>query len=151
VNSAGQGWAAWTDNGSVYAQPFAAVDSVVPPSVGGAGTATSTSVTLTITCASTPCTVTVTITIDPVVTASTARKKNKAHHTTITLATGRFTIRSKGAKKLKVGLSKAGKKFLATHHGGLKATVLTSEKTPGGTVMTTRTIRIGIAAAKHKK
>jgi hypothetical protein len=151
VNSTGQGWAAWTDNGSVYAQPFTAADSVVPPSIGGAGTATSTSVTLTITCASTPCTVTVTITIDPVVTASTAKKKNKPHHTTITLATGRFTIRSKGSKKLKVGLSKAGRKFLATHHGSLKATVLISEKTKSGAVLATRTIKIRITAGNHKK
>lgn len=31
VNGAGQGWAVWADNGSVYAQSFTAADSVSPP------------------------------------------------------------------------------------------------------------------------
>jgi hypothetical protein len=34
VNATGQGWAAWTDNGSVYAQSFQASDAV-PPAVPG--------------------------------------------------------------------------------------------------------------------
>ena len=31
VNAAGQGWVTWIDNGSIYAQPFLATDSVPPP------------------------------------------------------------------------------------------------------------------------
>jgi hypothetical protein len=61
VNAAGQGWAAWTDNGSVYAQSFQATDAIAavstpPPSptpaadtlttIQTAGTATGTSLTI---------------------------------------------------------------------------------------------------------
>ena len=62
VNGAGQGWAVWTNNGSVFAQPFQAADAISPASVGGSATDTGTTVTVTVTCTSLPCTVTITIT-----------------------------------------------------------------------------------------
>ena len=38
VNSGGQGWVTWDDNGSVFAQPFDAADAIAPASVSGSGT-----------------------------------------------------------------------------------------------------------------
>jgi hypothetical protein len=117
------------------------------------GESTSTTVTLTITCASTPCTVTITITVPSSSgKASSARKSKKHPKTTIvTLGTGTFTLKSKGPHRLTVHLSKAGKKLLAADHGRLTAKILVAEKTPGGTVLSTRTIKIVPAKPKHKK
>ena len=62
VNPTGQGWASWTDNGAVYAQPFQAVDALVPAAVGGAGASSGgKTATITVTCSSFPCTVTLTL------------------------------------------------------------------------------------------
>jgi hypothetical protein len=52
VNAAGQGWAAWTDGGSVYAESFTAQNSVPPPAhttvstSQASGTTTGTSITI---------------------------------------------------------------------------------------------------------
>jgi hypothetical protein len=115
--------------------------------IGGGASSTGTSITITITCAVVPCTVTVTITIDPPASASAARKKR--HAKTITLATGKFTIRSKGTHKLTVHLTKAGRHYLSAHHGRGSAKLLLSDKTNGTTFLSTRTI--AITPAKHKR
>jgi hypothetical protein len=148
VDAAGQGWAAWSDNGSVYAQPFDAAEAIAAasaPHVEGAATSTSTSVTVTITCTSVPCTVTITITISG---ASTARKGHGKPHK-ITLAGGTFTIRKHGAQRLSVHLTKEGRKLLGRHHGRLTATLVAAEKLHGHTLQTTKTIKIGPAKHKH--
>ena len=69
----------------------------------------------------------------------------------MTLGTGTFTITTKGPHKLTVRLSKAGKKLLAADHGHLNAKILVAEKTPGGTILTTRTIKIVPGKVKHNK
>jgi hypothetical protein len=124
---------------------------VVPASkIGGSGTSNGASVTLTITCASTPCTVTVTITISEA-SASVARKgKKHPKPKIVTIASGTFTIHTKGPKKLSVRLTKAGKKLLASHHGHLNAKVLVADKTAGGIEKSTRTITIKTVKPKHK-
>jgi hypothetical protein len=117
--------------------------------IGGGASSTGTSITITITCEVVPCTVTVTITITESGKAAAARKK---HHTkTITLATGKFTITSKGTHKLTVHLTKAGKHYLSAHHGRGSAKLLLSDRTNGATFLTTRTIEITPAKHKHKK
>jgi hypothetical protein len=121
--------------------------------IEGKGESTSTTVTITITCASTPCTVTITITVPSSSGKASAARKSKKHPKTkiVTLGTGTFTIKTKGPHKLTVHLSKAGKKLLAADHGRLNAKVLVAEKTPGGTVLSTRTIELVPAKHKHKK
>lgn len=150
VNAAGQGWAAWTDNGSVYAQPFDAADALAaaasPPKVEGAATSTETTVTVTITCKSVPCTVTITITVEG---ASIARKGHSKPRK-ITLASGTFTIRKHGPQRLQLHLTKAGRKLLARHHGRLTASLLASEKLSGHSVGVAKTIKIRPAKAKPK-
>jgi hypothetical protein len=151
VDATGLGWAVWTDNGSVYAQPFEATDAtaaaVSPPVVEGAATSTSTTVTVTVTCKSLPCTITITITVSE---ASTARKGHGKPKKT-TLASGTFTIHKRGADKLRLHLTKAGRKLLARHHGRLSATLIASEKTGGHTAKTTKLIKIKPAKSKSKK
>jgi hypothetical protein len=124
---------------------------VVPASkVGGSGTSNGTTVTLTITCASTPCTVTVTITISEA--SASAARKGKKHHKPkiVTIASGTFTIHTKGPQKLSVRLTKAGKKLLASHHGHLNSKVLVADKTAGGIEKTTRSLTIVTVKPKHK-
>jgi len=147
VGPSGQGWAAWIDNGSVYAQQFQASDAASAATVRGGGTSTGTTVTITVTCASTPCTITITIAATGT-TAKAGAVRTRKRKRTITLGSGKFTIGSKGSKKLTVRLSKAGRRFLAAHHGRLSAKVLVENKTGGANSLTTRTIKI--VPAKHK-
>ncbi len=156
VNAAGKGWAAWVQNGSVYAQQFIAADALTAPKVSESATSTSATVTVTITCSSTPCTVTLTITISGASTASVngtaAHAKKSKKPKSVTLGSGTFTIHGKGSQKLSVHLTKAGKSLLAKHHGRLNATLLVSEKVDGSTLHTTRTIKIKPGkAGKSKK
>ncbi len=157
VGSSGQGWAAWTDNGSVYAQQFAASDAAsASATIGGTGTSTGKTVTVTISCVVTPCTLTITITATETVVVIAARdragaaRKRIRRTKTVTLGTGKFTIRTKGSKKLTIHLTKAGAKFLAAHHGRVKASLRVSQKLGGHSETATRTIKIVPAKRKTK-
>ncbi len=124
-----------------------------PGTISSAGSSSGTTITLTITCAVVPCTVTVTITITETSgkAAAARKKKSKRRTRTVTLATGKFTILSTSPKKLTVHLTKAGRLYLAKHHGRASAKVLVSDKTTSATELTSRTIRITPAKHKHKK
>lgn len=124
---------------------------VVPAAtIEGGGTSTSTTVTITITCASTPCTVTITITVTEKASKASVARKKHARTKTVTLASGKFTIQTKGPKKLTLHLTKAGRKLVARDHGHLRANVRVAETTPGGVQYITRTITIRAAKPKHK-
>jgi hypothetical protein len=149
VNASGQGWAAWTNNGSMYALPFDAQDTVAPAAVSGSGSSTGASVTLTITCETLPCTVTVTITItgsgEGGALAMTARKR---HHRTTTLGSAKFTLRTAGAKKLKIELNRAGKAFFRKHRRG-RLNVSLIERSLGVKKLTSRTVTVKVHKHKH--
>jgi hypothetical protein len=149
VNSAGQGWATWDDNGSVFAQSFQAADAISPAIVSGSGTSSGSTVTVNVSCASFPCTITITLTAPEtvVVHAAAARVPLRRHKKTkiVTLGSGKLTIKSKGSHKLTVHLSGKGKSYVKSHKGHFKATALISAKIQGRTVKSSRTIRI------HKK
>ena len=119
-------------------------------SIGASGSSTGTTVTITITCEVTPCTVTITITAPETTGKAAAARKKTKHPKTITIATGKFTITTKGPKKLTLHLTKAGKHLLARDHGHLKAQVLVAEKTAGASKTTTRTISINLVKPKSK-
>jgi hypothetical protein len=150
VNGAGQGWATWTNNGSVFAQPFQATDAISPASVGGGATDNGTTVTVTVTCTSLPCTVTITITSSTVTvhTSSVALKKRKPKN--VTLAKGKFTITKAGAHKLAVKLTPAGKKFLAAKKGHIKVGSTIAETVAKHTKVSTRNLTLTIKPAKKK-
>jgi hypothetical protein len=149
LNGAGQGWAVWTNNGSVFAQPFQAADAISPVSEGGSATDNGTTITVTVTCTSLPCTITITITSNSVsvTTASVAHKKHK----NVVLATGRFRITKAGAHKLGVKLTPAGKKFLASKKGHLKVGSVISQSVGKHTKVTARNLTLTIKSKKGKK
>jgi hypothetical protein len=156
IAGAGAGAAkiAYTSNPGTGTQVFlrsvnyAEVAAAGAVSIAGSGTTNGTTVTITVKCPSLePCKVTVTITATEVTIVSVARasRKQVRRTKTVTLATGKFTIPGKGSKKLSLHLTKAGRRLLAREHGHLKAKVLVSDKTPGGSKLTT-----GAVAIKHK-
>jgi hypothetical protein len=166
VNGAGQGWVTWTNGGSVFAESFTGADSV-PPTVaavqttqggqggqvqlGGNGSSDGTTITITVTCDTPPCTFTITIT-DPPVQASIARvERRKAKPAT--LARGKFTLHKRGAQRVTLRLTKAGKKYMASHHGTVKLSGAVSQTIAGHKVHLTKTIKVKISKPKpkHKK
>jgi hypothetical protein len=98
--------------------------------IAGTGSSTGTSATITVTCNALPCKVTVALTV------------SAGHRKTVTLGSATFKITKRGARKLTVHLSKAGRKYLRAHHGRLKVKVLVSEHIDGHTISTSRTIKI---------
>jgi hypothetical protein len=141
VSAAGQGWAAWTTNGSVYAQEFDAADAGKPtpaPTIGGTATAKGTTVTVTLECAPVPCTFTITITSG----GATAARAHSALAKTVTLGTGRFTLRKRGRHAVTVHLTRAGRKLLAAHHYRLSVNMVVAEKIKGRTVVRARAVKI---------
>ena len=149
VNGAGQGWATWTNNGSVLAQPFQAADAISPAQVGGGATDNGTTITVTVTCSSLPCTITITITSNSVTVQKASVPLRKAK--SVTLAKGKFKITKSGTHKLSVKLTPAGKKFLAAKKGHVKVGSLISETVAKHTKVTTRNLTLTIKPKKGKK
>jgi hypothetical protein len=148
VNGGGQGWAAWTGNGSVFAQSFQASDAISPASVGGGGSSDGQTVTLTLSCASVPCTFTITITANGATVSRVTSRKHKPK--TITLVKGRFTLRKTGSRKVTLHLTRAGKKFLSSKHGHVRVSAQFSERVQRHTVKGKRTITLAIKHHKKK-
>jgi hypothetical protein len=140
VDGVGQGWVAWTDNGSVFAQPFQAGDAISPPSVGGDASSDGRTVTVTVSCTSVPCTITITITSNATTVSREAAAKRRTK--TITLGTGKVTLRKAAAKKLTLHLTKAGKKFLRSKKGHVNVTARVAEAIQHHTLVTKRQLRL---------
>lgn len=140
VNGAGQGWAAWFDNGDVIAQPFVATDAYAPAAATSSSTATTSggTVTVTITCSG-PCTVTITISTSGGA-ATDIPTAARAHG--VTVAKGKVTIKAGGKTKVKLKLTAKGKRLLKRHHGKLKATIHLTTATLGHTFHTSHSLRI---------
>ncbi len=151
VNGAGQGWVAWINNGSVYAQPFTAADAAGPPIVSGSGSTSGTTITITVTCTAFPCTVTITITAPPKAAADLARTHKKGKPQPLVLAKGRFTIRKGGPQKVTLRLTGAGKGYFKTHHGTVRVNAKIGDTFKGVTKTVTRSIRITPTNPKHHK
>jgi hypothetical protein len=147
MNGAGQGWAAWTNNGSVFAQPFQAADAISPVSAGGSATDNGATITVTVTCSSLPCTITITITSNSV-TVKTASAARAARN--IILARGKFTITKAGAHKLAVKLTAAGKKFLAAKKGRIRVGSVITETVGKHTRTTQRNLTLTIKRKKRR-
>jgi hypothetical protein len=154
VNPGGQGWLAWLDNGSVFAQSFKAADALSAPTVSGGATGSSSgsTVDVDVTCASFPCTITLTLTAPESViihaNAATAAKRAK----TVILGHATFTLRSANAKHHSVKLSAAGRRLLRDRTGHVKISAAFSETEQKHTVKFTRGLRLTITPPKtHAK
>ncbi|HET8976849.1 MAG TPA: hypothetical protein VFN87_01755 [Solirubrobacteraceae bacterium] len=152
VNGAGQGWAAWINNGSVYAQSFTAADAITAPSLGGGGSSNGQTVTLNVSCTAYPCTVTITLTAPEtiVVHASSARVgKRRVKHRTVKLAAGRVTLRRGGTVTLR--LTGAGKRFVRSRRGHVRVTAGVTERFGRYATSRTRTISLRITTGKRHR
>jgi hypothetical protein len=129
VGATGQGWVAWTDNGSVYAQQFSASDAAVA-ALGSTASAAGTTVTVTVACSALPCTI------------NLALQGSAGHGKTESIGTARVTIRRRGAQRVAIRLNRAGASLLAAHHDRLTATLLLSERLHGGLEHASRVIKI---------
>jgi len=143
VNAAGQGWATWTDNGSVFARSFQAVDAISSAATSGGATSNGSTVTLNMTCSSFPCTVTIVLTAPETVVvhaASVAHKKRKSK--TLTLGKGTITIKTKGGKKLTFKLSGTAHNLLKGKKGHFKVSALISTRIENHTTKLTKTLTL---------
>jgi hypothetical protein len=149
VNSTGQGWISWLDNGSVFAQSFQAADAVAAAAVSGGASSSGSAITVSIGCASVPCTLGLSLTVpEPIAVhaASVPRKKGKAK--TLTLGKGKFTLTKAGARKLSINLSGAAKRLLKGKHGRFKITAAISETMQGKTIKLTKTLTLTLKSKK---
>lgn len=138
VNGAGQGWAAWQDNGSIFAQPFTAADAISPASVGATATSNGATVVVTIVCASLPCTLTITVVSSTITLlhATTARHRPPS----VVLAKGRVTLRK--GRTVTLRLTAAGRRYLSHHSGRLKVGATIAETLEHHTVVTKRNLTL---------
>lgn len=148
VNAAGQGWAAWSNNGSVLAQPFTAADAASSPIVSGGGSTNGTTITVTVTCSAFPCTVTITILGPPNVAADAARRHKPSKPSV--LAHGRFTIGQAGARKLTMRLTSAGRRYFRAHHGTVAVKGQVAQTFKGRTLTVTKTIHVKITRTARR-
>jgi hypothetical protein len=146
VSAAGQGWASWTENGSVFAQPFEAANAISPATTSGSATSEGSTVTLVVSCSSFPCTVTVVLSAPETVILHAASTHHKGK--TLTLGKGTITISSKGAKKLKFKLTGTAHRLLHGKHGHIKVSALVSTKIENRTTTVTKSLTLTVKS-KH--
>ncbi len=165
VNGAGQGWVTWTKGGSVFAESFTAADAVPPPAattaqttqggqvqLEGSGSSNGKTITITVTCNTLPCTFTITIT-DPSAHQASISRVERTKAKPATLAHGTFTLHKGGPQMVKLRLTKAGKKYMASHHGTVQLSAAVSQTIAGHKMNLTKTIKVKISKPKpkHKK
>jgi hypothetical protein len=143
VNAAGQGWAAWTNNGTVFASSFQAVDAISPAKTSGGATSNGSTVTVNVTCAAFPCTVTITLTApESVVIHAASVSHKKRGSKTLTLGKGTITIKTKGGKKLTFKLSGAARRLLEGKKGHFRVSALISTEIEHHTTKVTKTLTL---------
>jgi hypothetical protein len=102
-------------------------------------------------CTTLPCTVAVTITRPPFVRADVARDRGKSQPPVATLATGRVTIRKHGAQTVRLRLTAAGRRFVASHRGRVILTATVAITIHGHTTVVKRRLTIKIAKASNRQ
>jgi hypothetical protein len=148
VNAAGQGWASWTDNGSVFARSFQAVDAISSATTSGGATSNGSTVTLNVTCSSFPCTVTIVLTAPAtvVIRATSVQRKSK----TLTLGKGTITINTKGRKNLTFKLSSAARAVLKGKNAHFKVSALISTQIESHMTKATKTLTLTVKPSGKK-
>jgi hypothetical protein len=151
VNAAGQGWATWTDNGSVFARSFDAADAISAATTSGGATSNGSTVTLGVTCSSFPCTVTIVLTAPETVVVHVASLSHgKGKSKTLTLGKGTITIKSRGSKKLTFKLSAAARRLLRGKNGHFKVSALISTQIEHHTTKVTKTLTLTVRPSRRK-
>jgi hypothetical protein len=107
--------------------------------------------TLTMGCTAPPCTVRITITLLAPLTASDARRKAKSKPPVITLAGGKVTIRKDGPRTVRLRLTAAGRRFVASHHGQVTVNAALAITVHGHTRVINQRLKIKIITASKRK
>ena len=151
VNAAGQGWASWTENGSVFAGSFQAADAISPATTSSSATSEGSTVTLGVTCSSFPCTVTIVLTApETVVVHAASAHHSKGKGKTLTLGQGTITITTKGSKKLTFKLASAAHKLLKGRKGHFKVSALVSTRIEHETTKVTKTLTLTVKGSGRR-
>jgi hypothetical protein len=107
--------------------------------------------TLGVGCTTVPCTVAVTITRPPFLRADVAPHKGKSQPPPATLATGRVTIRKHGAQTVRLRLTAAGRRFVASHKGRVTLNATVAITIRGHTTMVKRRLTIKITKPSKRQ
>jgi hypothetical protein len=107
--------------------------------------------TLGISCTTVPCTVAVTITRPRFLQADVARDKGNSPPPVATLATGRVTIRKNGAHTVRLRLTAAGRRFVASHKGRVTLNATAAITIHGHTTVVKRRLTIKIAKPSKRQ
>jgi hypothetical protein len=152
VGDQAPGWAAWLDNGSVYAQSFVPQDAISPATVSGGASSNGTTVTLDVTCATYPCTISITLTAPEtvIVHAAAVAHRTRRRTRTVTLGRGHFTITKAGTPRLTVRLSGAGRSFVRSHSGHLTINSVIKETLEHQTVISKPRLRLTVSRRRHR-
>ena len=147
VSSTGKGWAAWSDNGSIFAQSFAATDAIVPAVVANTATATKSAVKVGVTCAIVPCKVKLKLTATakvevPAIVARLLKQKPRFKTETFAIASDATTIKKTGSVAVDAKLTKMGKTYLHKRHGHVRLKLTLTETIKGKTLTTKRTLNV---------
>ncbi len=105
---------------------------------------------LTMSCTAPLCTVRITVTRVALLAASDARQKAKRKPPVATLARGTVTIR-RGAKTVRLQLTPAGRKFVASHNGQVPVDVAVAMTIAGHRRVVNQHIRLKIKKASKRK
>jgi hypothetical protein len=104
-----------------------------------------------ISCTTVPCTVAVTITRPPFLRADVTRQNGKSQPPRATLATGTVTIRKHGAQMVRLRLTAAGRRFVASHKGRVTLNATVAITVHGHTAVVKRHLTIKIAKPSRRK
>jgi hypothetical protein len=107
--------------------------------------------TLGIGCTTVPCTVAVTITRPAFLRADVARHAGKSQPPVAALATGRVTIRKNGAHTVRLRLTAAGRKFVASHKGRVTLNATVAITIHGHTTVVKRRLTIKITKPSRRQ
>jgi hypothetical protein len=107
--------------------------------------------TLGIGCTTVPCTVAVTITRPAFLRADLARHKGKSQPPVATLATGKVTIRKNGAHTVRLRLTVAGRRFVASHNGRVTLNATVAITIHGHTTVVKRRLTIKITKPSKRE
>jgi hypothetical protein len=91
-----------------------------------------------------PCTVRITITLLAPLTAGEARQKATTKPSVITLARGKVTIRKHGAQTVRLRVTPAGRRFVASHAGHLTVNAALAMTIGGRTRVVKQRLKIKI-------
>jgi Bacterial Ig-like domain (group 3) len=152
--------------GNYYWEEFYTGDALHQPSAGGCGDASVTidpppgiltrgasispaAVALTMSCGQPPCVMKIAVTVPRIVLSPDARKKGVSKPSVITLATGSVTLRKRGAKTVRLRLTPAGRRFVATHDGRVAVVAAVSETIGRHTAVVNHRLRLTINKTSH--